>query len=90
MDAKYIVFTRNGVEQAICFPFCVTHRYIWAAVRKSTRRAGSFSNAELLSAGFYTVDSDGTVFAHGRSETLDLGSRVQDGKIIERLLQGDG
>lgn len=90
MDPKYIVFRRTtGEELAVVLPWCVTHRYIMQAVRKSGRYGGDLREATVVGAGFFYVDSEGVV-VHGRSETLDVESRAEDAAVIESLLEGKG
>jgi hypothetical protein len=87
-DFKYITFRSQGKEHVMLFPKLVTHKYIWAAVRRTARYNPDMADAECVSAGFYCLNTKGTVTAYGRSDTLDLDSREEDEPLIAEMLQG--
>ena len=86
---KYIVFELNGKEMIFMFPRQVDHdRMVEAAeaIRFGDHRnwERKLRDGEIVSAGFVT----GGV-CHGRSETLDIGSRGKaDTDLLHEAMTG--
>jgi len=77
--AKYIVILWNQKEQVVAFPNRVQH----AEVFKYTKQEAP--HIQLVSAGFFLADGD-TLWAGGRSESLDVESRPQDTDLLKSFL----
>lgn len=84
---KYIVMAHEGAEYMVLFPrHELTHKYMAEAVqhiRCEGARPGDWSrdfiDSKIVSAGF--VDASG--HCHGHSESLGIGSRPEDTKLLQ-------
>lgn len=76
---KYIVVLHPDLgEVALTFPNFLVHREMHRDV---------FRRLPVISAGFFDIYTDMTVKVYGRSESLDVGSRMdEDPALIERTL----
>ncbi len=77
---KYVVFKRHdsNVEHIVVFTEGLVHKFVAEHLRAS----------EVVSAGFVFVDIErGVIQCHGRSETLNIGSRgeIDSNLIINQL-----
>jgi hypothetical protein len=77
---KYLIFAWRGAEQALAFPSHIGHADVFNYVCREA------PGARALSAGFFHDGSEGW-WHGGVSETLKLGSRLQDGELIRAMLR---
>jgi hypothetical protein len=70
---KYLIVEKEGLPQGIIFPDPLTHKQI-ARVHKA-------GNLNVVSAGFCYSD---TFEAFGKSESLNICSRIEDTKILQQ------
>src|SRR5687768_8834069 len=77
---KYIVISVNGIETVVPFQPHLQHA---AMVPRHYYR-----DLEVVSAGFYDVLPDGTVFVTGESTSLEVSSRPIDADLIAAFLKG--
>jgi len=78
---KYIVLRYERREQATVFPLSMSHEQVFGYMKREC------PELEAISAGIFIVDN-GEVWCTGRSDSLNLSFRPQDGKVIAELLEG--
>lgn len=72
--AKYIILAVDDRELPIVFPHALQHSSMLPP------------GARAVSAGFYQFISADRILVGGRSETLNLGARIQDANLIKTHL----
>jgi hypothetical protein len=79
---KYIVLVFNGAEQVTVFPFSVKHSDLFDYMKRQC------ADIRAVSAGFFIRD-EGVIHCFGRSESLDLSSRLQDQNAVESFYESN-
>jgi hypothetical protein len=79
VERKYVMLEIEGIPCPILFEKVIPHRNICVPL------GGALKSRKLVSAGFVVI-SNGKVFAHGLSESLQMQSRPEDSGIIARFL----
>jgi hypothetical protein len=68
---KYIIAVIEGREVAFVFSHLIQH-------------SSMKGHGEIVAAGFCYTEEDGFWYAQGKSVSLGIGSRPQDGRIIDK------
>lgn len=82
-DTKYIIAKVRGDKKVpLVFPDFLVHKEIARVFKQALRRHG-FDDVEFVSAGMVDFGIGGGFECSGLSETLNLCSNPEDGRVIE-------
>lgn len=75
---KYVIFKHKDLLMPVIIPDHVTHSQV------------KLEESEIVSAGFFKVDRFGLITTYGNSESLKIGPREDDYKILEAVFSDSG
>lgn len=75
---KYIIFKRSSIKIPVIIPECATHADV------------KMEDHEVVSAGFFSIDSNGYVVQDVEAKSLGMSPKEGDDKLIQSLLSNAG